>query len=223
LGLEDLARQIAIAETLNPTLGVSKQVLSVHKLVVKDNTPKILQIDGSRELGAFFVYFALEGEPYHFVIVIRSANDRMVAAAAYIEAGVRVYLTIVSMSLDPLSITNKVRLSPTRSYRMGDRIRSQHRTSPIAKEHRWYFEPQQDTPGELEQKLEFLLDRLKPSQAEIASLQNECEIEVSICYEGYRGSMGGWHIDKATIQQIAALGAEIDLDLYAYGENDLPS
>jgi hypothetical protein len=35
--------------------------------------------------------------------------------------------------------------------------------------------------------------------------------------------MSGWHIDKATLHRITALGAEVDLDLYAYGEHDLPS
>jgi hypothetical protein len=34
--------------------------------------------------------------------------------------------------------------------------------------------------------------------------------------------MGGWHLDRETIQKITALCAEVDFDLYAYGENDLP-
>lgn len=35
--------------------------------------------------------------------------------------------------------------------------------------------------------------------------------------------MGGWHLDRATIRRIAALNAEVDFDLYAYGKFDLPS
>lgn len=56
----------------------------------------------------------------------------------------------------------------------------------------------------------------------IAELQDKCEICIVICYKGYRGWMSGWHIDKATIGKIDALGAEVDLDLYAYGEQYLP-
>ena len=96
-------------------------------------------------------------------------------------------------------------------------------TTPVKfKDNRWYFEPQKDIPGDLGSKLKFSLERLEPVEANITSLQDECEVYIGICYEGYRNWMGGCHIDRETIRRIAALGAEVDLDLYAYGECSLP-
>ena len=206
-------------ETIEPTLGVTEQVLAVHQLNMHDETPVILHVD-ENEAGVFDVYFGIEGEPYYFAIVVRKENDRLIASASYIEAAVRVYLSIHSTLLDPSSMTERVQLAPTRSYRIGEKRFP--KSSVKFQDNRWYFEPQKDVPGELEKKLKFLLDRLEPVEANIASLQDECEIYISICYKGYKDWMGGWHIDKETIRRIAALGAEVDLDLYAYGEWDLP-
>lgn len=66
------------------------------------------------------------------------------------------------------------------------------------------------------------LDRLELAQEAIASLQDNCETSICICYKGYRGWMSRWHIDKATMHKMVALGVEVDFDLYAYGEQDLP-
>ncbi|MEO1590875.1 MAG: DUF4279 domain-containing protein [Cyanobacteria bacterium J06632_22] len=213
---------MAISEVLNPTLGVTEQVLAVHKLAVQDGNPLILLVDKDGELGAYYIYFGIEDEPYHFVVVIRQEGKKLVASAAYIEAAIRVYLLISSTTLHPNTITEKVKLNPTRKGLLGE---ASHPRTPNVKfkENRWYFEPQKGVPGNLENKLNFLLDQLESAQLMIADLQDECEIYICICYAGYRGWMGGWHIDKATIRRIAALGAEVDLDLYAYGEQDLPS
>lgn len=219
--MKNFALQVAIAEALNPTLGVTEQVLAAHKLVFRDGTPLILRVDEESEPEAYFIYFGIEDEPYYFVVVIREENKNLVASATYIEAAVRVYLSIRSTTLSPSAITEKVTLNPTKTYLRGE---SRYPRNPHVKfkKHHWYFEPQKGVPGELENKLNFLLDRLEPAQSRIADLQDECEIYICIYYQGYRGWMGGWHIDKATIRRIAALGAEVDLDLYACGKQDLP-
>lgn len=213
---------MAINEVLNPTLGVTEQALTVHKLVVEDGNPLILLVDEDSYPGAYYIYFAIEDEPYHFVVFIRSEGEKLVASAAYIEAAIRVYLSIASTVLHPNTITEKVKLNPTRTQLLGE-SRNPRNPNVRFKENRCYFEPQKGVPGNLENKLNFLLNHLEPAQSMIAELQDKCEIYLCICYEGYRSWMGGWHLDKATILRIAALGAEVDLDLYAYGEQDLPS
>jgi Domain of unknown function (DUF4279) len=220
--LQDLALSVAISEVLNPTLGVTEQVLAVHKLIVRDGNPLILLVDEDTEPGAYYIYFEIEDEPYYFVVVIREDQNRLIASAAYIESAVRVYLTISSTKIHPDIITEKIKVNPTRKHLLGE---ARHSKTPHIKfkENCWYFEPQKDVPGNLENKLKFLLDQLELAQLMIADLQDECDICICICYKGYRGWMGGWHIDKATIRRITALGAEVDLDLYAYGEWDLPS
>lgn len=216
--MRDVAVKVAVCEVLNPTLGVTEQVLAVHKIARQDRVLAILFVDEDTEAGAFYVYLGIENEPYHFVVVVRQEEGRLIASASYIEAAVRVYLTISSTSLEPSTITERVKLTPSRSCKIGE-----GRLPQLPRENRWYFEPQRDVPGSAAQKVAFLLDRLEPVQPTIASLHNECEVCINVCYEGYRDWMGGWHIDKTTIRRIAALGAEIDLDLYAYGKSSLPS
>jgi Domain of unknown function (DUF4279) len=215
--LLDLVAQVAVSEVVTPMLGVTNQVLSVHKLAVKDGSPVILQIECNSETDTFCVYFKIESEPYYFVVTIGEKNEKLSVLGSYIEAAVRVYLRIGSIVLHPTAITEKVKLDSTRNVVIGES------TIPKlpnfkSKENRWYFEPQTDTPGVLEKKLNFLLDRLEPFRAGIVALHNECEICIMICYEGYRG----WHLDRETLQKIADLGAKVDFDLYAYGEHDLP-
>jgi hypothetical protein len=219
--LQDVALSVAISEVLNPTLGVTEQVLAVHKLLVRDGNPLVLLVDKDTELEACYIYFDIEDEPYYFVVVIREEHKKLIASAAYIEAAVRVYLTIRSTTLHPDTITDKVKVNPTRTHLLGE-ARSPRTPHIRFKENCWYFEPQKSVPGSLENKLKFLLDRLESNRFMIAVLQDECEICICICYKGYRGWMSGWHIDKATLRRIIALGAEVDLDLYAYGERGLP-
>jgi hypothetical protein len=215
--LEDLVRQIAIAEAINQQLSLTEQILSVHQLIMVDHIPSILLVDSNSPV--FCVYFGIENEPYHFVIVVREKAGELVADFSYLEAAARVYLTISSQVYTPDKITERIGLTPTRTCLMGEpRLVKSLRF----KEHRWYFEPQQNIPGNLHDKLNFLLDQLEPHQSMVASLQQDCKICINICYEAYRGSMGGWHIDREIMRKIICLGADVDLDLYAHGENDLP-
>jgi Domain of unknown function (DUF4279) len=219
--LLDLVAQLAVSEVVAPTLGVTIQVLTVHKLAIRDGIAVISRIECIAETATYCVYFKIDTEPYYLVVTIGKKNGKMLVLGSYIEAAVRVYLRISSTIHDPITITEKVKLNPTKSVAIGESHIPQL-SNFKSKNNRWYFEPQQDTPGELERKLNFLIDRLEPFRSNIIALQNECEICIMICYEGYRGWMGGWHIDLTTIHKIAALGAEIDFDLYAYGENELP-
>ena len=214
------AIQVAIAEILKPQLGVTEQVLAVHRLTKSDGEFVPLDVHENSEVGRYFIYFGIEDEPYYFVMVVEQAEEGFTCSASYIEAAVRVYLCITSLTLDPEMISHRIGLTPTRSQRTGDLRRSKNSHLKI-KEHRWYLEPQKDLPRSLEYKLAYLLDHLEPMQSRIAQLQGECKICICICYKGYLSWMGGWHLDQKSIRRIAALNTEVDLDLYACGQNEL--
>jgi hypothetical protein len=220
--LQDLAVSVAIEEVLHPTWGVTQQVLAVHQIAIRDGQPSILRVDTETEPGTYFIYFEIVDEPYYFVIIVSEKDKILSVSGVYIEAEVKVELSISGTILHPDVITERLKLNPTRKCVLGESIRPQTPNIKF-KTHSWYFEPQQDIPGELENKLQFLLTQLDPIQAEIANLQDSCDITICICYNGYQSSMGGWHIDKEILQKIVALGAEVDFDLYAYGKHDLPS
>jgi Domain of unknown function (DUF4279) len=219
--LQTTAIQVAIAEILKPQLGVTGQVLAVHRLTKQNGEYTPLDVHENPEIGRYFIYFGIEDEPYYFVIVVDQTEEKFACSASYIESAVSVYLVITSLIVDPEMISHRIELTPTRSQRIGD---ARHPRSPHLKikEHRWYFEPQKDLPRSIEDKLTYLLDQLEPAQTRIAQLQGEGKICICICYEGYRSWMGGWHLDRENIRRIAALNAEVDLDLYAHGENELP-
>lgn len=220
--MENLVRQAALAEVSHPSLGVSQQVLAVHKLALEEGTPLIRLQEQDPETGDYRVYFEIDHEPYFFVLVIALECYKPVVSAAYLEAAVRVYLSITSATLSPETITQKIGLQPTRSKTLGEPRHPKAPTVTLQKHH-WSFEPGAEVPGSLERKLTVLLSQLEAAQPKIAALPDTCEICICICYRGYRGWMGGWHLDPAIICKIAALGAALDVDLYASGAQDLPA
>jgi hypothetical protein len=58
---------------------------------------------------------------------------------------------------------------------------------------------------------------LEPVRGRLRALATKCSMTVCICYHGYVSRLGSWHLDNETISQLAALGLDVDLDLYADG------
>lgn len=55
----------------------------------------------------------------------------------------------------------------------------------------------------------------------ISELAGQCSICISVVYRGYQCQMWGLHWTADTLRQLAALGVDIDVDIYASGP-DLP-
>jgi Domain of unknown function (DUF4279) len=217
--IQELVKQCAIAEVLQPKLNLTRQLLRIDRLVLVEGVPLVLLVEQVPEQDVFRVYFSIQDEPYYFVVVVSQEQEQFIADFAFHEAKVRAYLSIQSQILEPSVITERTGLMPTRSQQQGEPIGSADSPLRFA-EHRWYFEPQANIPGNLDDKLGFLLDRLESSQPQILALSESCDICIIICYEAYHGSMGGWHLTQETMQRIVALGADVDLDLYARGPSD---
>ena len=83
----------------------------------------------------------------------------------------------------------------------------------------WRFEPQAGIPGSVEQKLAALLRGVEPAVARLAAIRTACDVQVNVVFEGWGGDpqCGGIHVDVDIVQRLAALGAELDFDLYAFG------
>jgi hypothetical protein len=109
---------------------------------------------------------------------------------------------------------------PTESWHKGER--RPRDSSPRRKFHAWYFDPAGDGPGECDQKMKALLKSLAGASSGITKLTGQCSVCITIVYRGYQSQMWGLHWTANDLQQIAAMGVDIDVDIYASGP-DLPS
>jgi hypothetical protein len=216
----DKAIRLARDEVKNKIFAHSQQLLAVHDVATdEDGELQIAYIDEEKDTGSYRIYFPIRGEPYFFVVLVRrdEANELSVAWT-YMEAKVRTYLLIGSKTLTSEEITSHVGIVPTKFGQMGDPISKKFPARRYGA-HKWYFEPQAGIPGTVEHKLKVLLDAVRPAASRIVELKPNCMVRVVIVYEGWGGDwqFGGIYIDEDKVQTLAALGAEIDIDLYAFG------
>jgi hypothetical protein len=218
LGESSQAAELARQEILSPTLGTTKEVLAVHRPVLIDGRPLIARADATREPGAFYFYFRLEGEPYYLVVVVWPGEQGLAVGCSCVEAAVRVFLLVKTKALSPDEITRRLGLQPTAAQAKGTRL---HKDLPPLAQSLWRFEPHKTLPEEVGRKLDLLLDQLDAAAPRIAALAAECDVSLTMYYEGCKEWLGGWTADARTLSRIAALGCHFELDLFASGP-DLP-
>ena len=216
----DKAVQLAQAEAVAKTWGVTAQFLAVNKVVTNEaGEPAVIRIDEKTRPDSYLCYFAVHGEPYFFVVVVESSkNNQLAVSGVYMEAGVRVYLLITSKTMTTAEITESVGLSPSKTHSTGEPIikKIPNRTY---KENQWIYEPQVEVPGSVEEKLNTVLHGVESRAKAIASLKPICEVYVNVVYEGWGGDcqFGGFHFNEGIMSRLCTLGAELDFDLYSFG------
>ena len=213
--MTDMIAEAALSEIAAPQLATTEQILAVHALAATHGVVQPISIEPRADEQAYRVSFAIADQPYFFVVLVVANASLPQAKASFIEASVHVYLAIYSKTLDPDTITQRIGITPSRTSTKGDPVRP--RASRLYLEHRWYLTLHPDPPRALEIKLRQLLGRIVDATEAIVALAPEADVVVHIVYKGYQSWMGGVHLDPATLHQVAALGAAIDLDLYAYG------
>jgi hypothetical protein len=77
--------------------------------------------------------------------------------------------------------------------------------------------PDGDLPGEVKDKLIRLLDLTDIASTRIRALGSVCDIDILVAYRGYAHQMWGLPIEAREMARIAAMGAGLDVDLYASG------
>lgn len=211
---EKLALEAAIAEVKRQALGTTRQYLGSHRLLLEDGKPvplAVLPIDQG-----FAVYFGVKDEPYFIALSMYEYDGRWEPSLCYAEASCNVYLAIKSETVPPEEISALVGLQPTESWRMGDPRKLTN--PPMAyKFHGWFFDPSGRGPGDFETKLKRLLDLTEASAPSIRALTDTCRVSVVVPYRGYKDQMWGLAIEPGDLSRLAALGAVLDVDLYAYG------
>jgi hypothetical protein len=199
-------------------MGALEQYLQVHQVVMHDGVPVVARAVG-REAGTFFtIYFLIHDQPYFLVVFVEPDDSELVAYSAAIVAAVYAYFIVRSDTLPPEAVTERLGLTPTKAHWKGEIYAPNKRPYRV---HLWEIEALQDVSGEVEEKLDALLQILEPAQQQIAELATECDCSIEISYWGYQELMGGWHFEASTLRRVSALGVGLGFDLYAVGP-DLP-
>ena len=210
---------IASNEVLSPSWAITQQLLSVHHPVIIDGHPEIHRVEHDSMNKQVHIYFPLKDEPYYLILSYSKEGRKYSFHFAYIMAYARVYLAIYSENISPSRITKMLGIKATDSKTKGQPI-SILIKKPIPHSY-WLYEPQANYPDYVENKIEELISRLIPIQAQLAKLSPHARMEVNIYYQGYKDLMGCISISKEQIHKIAAMGLSIDIDLEASGP-DLP-
>lgn len=225
----EVAVELARQEVEAPELGVTQQVLAVHDVRRDANgRPAPLRVDDTTEKDAHFVYFGLQergpaahAEPYHLVVAIRRSDDQAPHVSwSYVELATRVYLLIASDELHPDAITARVGIRPTKTMVKGSLAGYGRAARPLEK-HYWQWDALLGTPAGMEERIAALIDRIHPAVAEFSALRGSCEARLVVVLEGWAGNpqFAQPGLDAAAIGVLAAIGASVDFDIYAFGPN----
>lgn len=189
-------QNVAIGEILNPSFTVTRQYLEVLTIRRENSVPVIAHISIDATNKEAIVYFPVEGENF-FIAVYVDLQEAVTVRWVETEAGSSVYLSIgISNGID-----FSLPVEPDRVYKdckiYGVNI---------------------DQPGRLEDKIEKLLNYVYPYKDAICKAGETGVVSINIAYYGYRNQMWGLHLSPTTMMRIAALNAELDLDIYAEGK-----
>jgi len=133
------------------------------------------------------------------------------------ECGVT--LGIHGDDLDPEEITRLLGVLPTSSHRRGERPKPESRV-PFPRG-AWFLQERGRAPLSPDELTQMLLEKLPRDPARWHSIQERFDIRL-VYGVHFSGWNKGFDLPPALVARIAALGATMGFDMYAYGEDDGP-
>jgi hypothetical protein len=159
------------------------------------------------------VHFSLVGQPYMFGVSITNTGPVRVAGS-YLEASCSVSLVIKSDLLSPDEISSRVGLEPSHTQKKD----VPNRPGASAPTNSWVLKGKHEhCPADvvIPEFIE-MLESAGPRLLAIAALA-DTDLYVAVTYHGNVDWMWGIHLEASTLRRLTALGAALDLDLYASG------
>lgn len=207
--------EVALAELAAPTHADTEQFFGPHQLEMDHGHPRVYAVIPGDAV--YEVYFKPESEHYFLVMLVEHHGGEWSIRGCRAEAGTRVVLSIVSDQLTAGDITRAIGLEPTESWSKGDPRPQNMGPLRLYTFTRWTLCPGGDLPGEVKDKLTRLLDLTDDASTRIRALGSVCDIDILVAYRGYVHQMWGLPIEAREMARIAAMGAGLDVDLYASG------
>lgn len=213
---EKRAIQLARLEVIGRNQGMTAELLDDNEIETDKYGKAVLsRVDTTREAGAFFLYFPIAGQSYSFVIVVRPDEaGELEVDQSYLEPGVQVRLILRSLALAPAEISRRLGVTATESRPIQG---SPTAGSTLMPRHEWVFEPGKNFPAPAAEKIEGLLEAIRPAEETMKELRPHCKVELDVCYQAWAGepSLGTLNFSPDALQTITSLGAELNIRMFA--------
>lgn len=211
---------VALEEIRNRTFELTKQYLENNTLILEGDTPRIEDIIISDDNLTAEVDFPVLNEPF-FLVIYLDIEPEIEVRWVSMSAGNKVELFVSSESVALNSFIELLQINPKEKWSIGEnRIIDGLRDCPPHKDYGFIYAPIDKTNGEVENKLENLLNELLKKKEIILELEKVAIVEIQVTYFGYKDEMWGFNFKPHIIQMLSEIGVSLDIDLYACG-NDL--
>lgn len=126
---------------------------------------------------------------------------------------ISVAFTLTDFDCDPKEITERVGITPTKTWIIGDFI---NKKKTMQYEYNgWKVHSKLEKNADLETHIISVLEQLKPAWKSLVKISQSYYTEISCAIYIYSDTeRPGIHLSKQIIQKIAELNAEIDVDIY---------
>ncbi|MGK2886969.1 MAG: DUF4279 domain-containing protein [Rhodococcus sp. (in: high G+C Gram-positive bacteria)] len=126
----------------------------------------------------------------------------------------RVSFLICGFSIDPDQLSEKLELTPSRTWRKGDL--SNARTGRTYSENSWVLEPKNMDAASMDEQAAELLEQLLPLKDAIRSVDGaESQLTVVVYAREFVPEI---HLSASVLAGLASLGCSLDVDLYCHIE-----
>ncbi|MDO3412205.1 DUF4279 domain-containing protein [Saccharibacillus sp. CPCC 101409] len=204
------------------SFALTRQLLDNQPLERENGVPLVTGIILDEDSGSAAVYFPVQNE-YYFFVVYLDTEPEIKPRFMGMSPGTSVYCELSSETVDLDDLKRLLPIEPDRQRQKGSPrpIRSSAstgRTPPPYTFSALFVEPDKRRYADAEAKLESLLDLLERHAGHLP-LPDALDVDafIEIAYYGYKEEMNGIHLDAKTMRRLAALGLELDIDLYAGG------
>ena len=127
------------------------------------------------------------------------------------------YFYILDFEGDPLEISRKLELAPTKTWLKGDEWLP---NKPRENNHWEIHSPIDRSEMFLDTHIEAVLNIIEPQRSQILSLRKQgCEIGIN-CVGYYYSENPGFHLSAELLSRLATFSMDVDFDLYCLDAND---
>lgn len=123
-----------------------------------------------------------------------------------------------SEDLEPEEITAVIGIVPTKTWKVGDLISKG--ATLRHKQNGWSLKSKLEDSATLEDHVESVLERLKPSWQHLVKMCTRYYTEIECIIYVYGDDSPAIHFNRETLKRISELNAEIDIDLYVLPESE---